>query len=121
MSSEAELLVFLSFTYPCLLADCLPMVRKGPSNRMLHFLRFCCLPGIVSLVEQRACGQSILTERCTSIPEPPSLPQDNFLKMNNSILGCVCLQTVARMREVKALLFPSPDPLEMLLFYVLCL
>ena len=78
MSSEAELLVYRSFTYPCLLADCLPMVRKGPGNRMLHFLWFCCLPGIVSLVEQRACGQSILTERCTSIPELPSLPQANF-------------------------------------------
>lgn len=85
MSSEAELLIFLSFAYPRLLADCLPMVRKGPGDQMLHFLWFFCLPGTVSLVGQHACGQSILTERCASIPEPPSFPQANLKNNNNSI------------------------------------
>lgn len=61
MSSVAELLIFLPLVSPYPLSDYLPMLRKDTSDLMLYFLFFS-LPGIVSLVEQNACGQSILTE-----------------------------------------------------------
>lgn len=57
------------------LSDCLLMVRKGTTDPRLHFLLFFCLPGIVSLVEPYARGQSIIIKRCIPIPGYPAFPR----------------------------------------------
>lgn len=59
---------------PPSLSDCLLLVRKGTTDPRLHFLLFFCLPGIVSLVEPYARGQSIIIKRCISIPGFPAFP-----------------------------------------------
>lgn len=80
------------------LPDCLPVVRKSMTDLMLRFLLFFYLPGIVSLVEQYAWGQSIVTRRCIPIPESSAFPRPTgkIKRWRIPFVGWICIRMVAK-------------------------
>lgn len=126
ISSRITLFSFIGIRLS--LSDCLTVVRKSTTDLMLHFFLFFYLPGIVSLVEQYAWGQSIVNKRYVPIPESSAFPRPTGenKKMKNSICRLDLHSNCGQMREVKSLPFlagdlQDPDSLSLLLHSALCL